>query len=773
MLCSASTARLATDLPDGHDLVDLGLYQLRGFDGRERLFQLVADGLERDFPRPRTIAAAPHNLPAPAASFVGREAECRKVHKLLDHHRLVNVVGPGGAGKTRLALEVARDLVPNFHDGVWFVDLAAITDPYLVAVAVAEVLGVRPEPGRPIMETLAEYVGSRNLLLFLDTCDAHLQAVTPFVTRLLAAGPGVRVLATSREPIGAPGELVWRIPPMAVTAPRRRQHAGRGGAAGRPGRGGPRRAGGRPGGDAAPAAGGPAPRRPAAGPGAGGRPAAAVLGRPAGRPARRPARHAGRGERPDRRVQHRDHRPAPAQHASGPPSTGPTGRCRPSAAALLRKLSVFAGPIDLSAVEWFAGTSSIDLAILVDKSLVIVDPGPTKADVSYRLLHPIKAFAARALVSAGEETDARDRHLEWALRVVNNVHTDAEGKPVTLSTYPLDQLAAEVRACLSWSVSAGRIRDGLRLAVQLDDWWRERGLAREGRLWLHRLLEKLPATGEEVPATELATAYQVFARHAGADGEYGDQLRLLVQAEEAAWRSGQASMIARVSASRGEALAALGREDEAERACRDVIDWAKARHVQSEALPAVFTLAQLLWRRGALAEAASELGAARAAASTHPTERGRRSIDMLLGLVALSRGDLIAAHDHIAVALRFRMTHGYHWAACEALTAMAVRCALGGEMTQAATLFGASQAARARLRSHQSAIGPMGQRHESAVRHIMGDAAFDAAYGEGAAMTLAEATAYALAVEHPDLRQALVRLSVDTDPTADLSLPTF
>ena len=146
---------------------------------------------------------------------------------------------------------------------------------------------------------------------------------------------------------------------------------------------------------------------------------------------------------------------------------------------------------------------------------------------------------------------------------------------------------------------------------------------------------------------------------------------------------------------------------------------------------------------------------------------------MLLGLVALSRGDLIAAHDHIAVALRFRMTHGYHWAACEALTAMAVRCALGGEMTQAATLFGASQAARARLRSHQGAIGPMGQRHESAVRHIMGDAAFDAAYGEGAAMTLAEATAYALAVEHPDLRQALVRLSVDTDPTADLSLPTF
>ena len=322
-------------------------------------------------------------------------------------------------------------------------------------------------------------------------------------------------------------------------------------------------------------------------------------------------------------------------------------------------------------------------------------------------------------------------------------------------------------------MTAGRIRDGLRLAVRLDDWWRERGLAREGRMWLFRLFEKLEATGEEVPAAELAVAYHVYALHAGADGEFGEQLRLLVQAEEAAWQSGHAAMIARVSACRGDALVALGREEEAERACRDVTDWARARRVDAEALPAVFCLATLLWKRGKLAEAATELGAARAAASTHPTERGRRSIDMLLGLVALSRGDLIAAHDHIVVALRHRMTHGYHWAACESLTAMAVRCALGGEMTQAATLFGAAQAARARLRSNQGAIGPMGRRHESAVRNTMGDAAFDASYGEGAAMTLAEATAYALAVEHPDLQHALVRLSIDTDPTTDLSLPTF
>src|SRR5262249_61670500 len=130
-----------------------------------------------------------------------------------------------------------------------------------------------------------------------------------------------------------------------------------------------------------------------------------------------------------------------------------------------------------------------------------------------------------------------------------------------------------------------------------------------------------------------------------------------VQGGAAAWRSGGAALIAGVSAGRGEAVVALGREDAAQRACRDVIDWARSRHVAAEALPAVFCLAQLLWRRGRLAEGATEVGAARVSASVHPTERGRRTVDLLVGLGARSPGGPIARPAHIAVARRVPVAH--------------------------------------------------------------------------------------------------------------------
>ncbi|RQX56964.1 adenylate/guanylate cyclase domain-containing protein, partial [Micromonospora chalcea] len=216
VLCSAATAKHAEPLPDGVSLLDLGLHRLRGFDDRERLFQLVAPGLERRFPRPRTADAAAHNLPTQVTSFVGRQAERAELGRLVEAYRLVTVLGAGGAGKTRLAVELASGIVEDYPDGVWFVDIAAVTDPGLVAFEIAAVLGLRPEPGRPMLDTLVEYAAPRRMLVLLDTCDAQTAASAEVISRLLAGGRGVRVLATSRESFGVPGEVVWRIPPLSV-----------------------------------------------------------------------------------------------------------------------------------------------------------------------------------------------------------------------------------------------------------------------------------------------------------------------------------------------------------------------------------------------------------------------------------------------------------------------------------------------------------------------------------------------------------------------------
>jgi class 3 adenylate cyclase len=216
VLCSAGTARVATPLPDRLGLWDLGLHRLRGFDGRERLFQLVAPGWERQFPRPRTEPAPPHNLPAAVTSFVGRQPEQTRLAELVSAYRLVTVVGAGGVGKTRLAVQVAAALVDAHPDGVWFLDLATVADPDGAALTLAATLGLRPEPGRNIWQTLADALTTRRLLLVLDSCDAQPGVVAPVVSRLLAAGPAVHVLATGRDAMVVAGEVVWRLPPLSL-----------------------------------------------------------------------------------------------------------------------------------------------------------------------------------------------------------------------------------------------------------------------------------------------------------------------------------------------------------------------------------------------------------------------------------------------------------------------------------------------------------------------------------------------------------------------------
>ncbi len=742
-------------LPSDAWLRDLGLYRLRGFDGHERLFQLVAPGLAGGFPRPRTDELASHNLPAPVTSFIGREKERARLVDLLAGHRLVTVVGAGGAGKTRLAVQVASGLVDSYPDGVWMVDLATVTDPGLVGVTVAATLGLRPEPGRPVVETLAEHMANRRLLLVLDTCDAHTRAVAPMVSQLLARGGGPRVLATSREPIGLPGEVVWGIPPLSLEPA--------------PG-GGPSDAvallvdrtvaarGGRPVGPAEP----PHLARIAAR--LDGHPLAIEL-------AATRLRVLGAAQLAER---------LDLELASGPVDllgTLDAGRGRsdnaadrhatleatvdwsyrtlaPRPARLLRALSVFARPVDLATAQWLLDDDPLDpLTVLVEKSLLHAEPAPAspggaEATYHYRMLDPIRAYAARALAAAGEEAATRDRHVTWCLDALARVRLGPDKQPVTLSLYRVDPLADEARAALRWSVAGGDARSGLLLASGLNQWWQERGLAREGRLWLFRLYGRAAETGEQIDPGLFATAYLVHALQAGADGAHVEELRFSHRAEEAARRAGDPGLLAQVLSARGYTLERLGQPDDAERVCREAISRAAEHGVPEDALFAVCCLARLRWLRGDLDGAAELLGAARAAEAARPEERGRRSVDMLLGMVALARGDLVAAHDHLVVALRSRMEYGFHTRATESVAAMAARCALGGDPRTAARLFGAVQAIRAqRADAAASSFSAYLGEQEAATRAALGDSAFDAEYAEGTRLTLADAVKVALAVD--------------------------
>jgi tetratricopeptide (TPR) repeat protein len=278
-------------------------------------------------------------------------------------------------------------------------------------------------------------------------------------------------------------------------------------------------------------------------------------------------------------------------------------------------------------------------------------------------------------------------------------------------------------------------------------------------MWLSRLYEQMDATGELVPDDELAAAYHAHSMQAGADGEYREELIFSQRAETAARRAGDPGLIARVLSHRGATLIDVGQVDEAERACREVIAWADRHRVAGEALFAVYTLAQLLWSRGDLDAAADLLATARPVEAARPLDRGRRTVDMLLGLVALARADLVAAHDHLVVALRSRMAYGFHSRACETINAMAVRCALAGDYATAARLFGAGEAVRTRLRCSAGPFGTYWMQRQAAVRGALGDLAFDEAYGEGSELSLEGAAALALTVEHPDLAPASPRFS--------------
>jgi predicted ATPase/class 3 adenylate cyclase len=220
IVSEATRSLVDRELPEGASFRDLGLHRLKDIAQPEHLHDIVIEGLPSDFPPPRTLDARPNNLPAQLTSFVGREEDIAEVRDLLGRTRLLTLTGPGGTGKTRLALQVAAEVITDYPDGAFFVDLSSLTDPALVPSAVAEALGVPEDPGNPILETVKVRLRDRNLLLIVDNFE-QVVAAGQAIEELLAAASKLKVIVTSRVVLGLRGEQEYVVSPLEPPDPER------------------------------------------------------------------------------------------------------------------------------------------------------------------------------------------------------------------------------------------------------------------------------------------------------------------------------------------------------------------------------------------------------------------------------------------------------------------------------------------------------------------------------------------------------------------------
>jgi predicted ATPase/DNA-binding SARP family transcriptional activator len=217
VLCSQATARVLEDrLPDGASLRGLGSHRLQDLARPEAVYQLCHPALAMNFPPLQSLEALPHNLPVQLTSFVGREQEIAQLTDLLRDQRLVTLTGAAGSGKTRLALQTSARVLTNYPDGVWLVELAGVLDSSAVVEAAASAMSVSQQPGETLVDAVLSFLRSKNLLMILDNCEHLLSGAARLAEEVLGTASGVRLLATSREPLGIRGERVLGVPSLQV-----------------------------------------------------------------------------------------------------------------------------------------------------------------------------------------------------------------------------------------------------------------------------------------------------------------------------------------------------------------------------------------------------------------------------------------------------------------------------------------------------------------------------------------------------------------------------
>lgn len=222
VLLSETSAQVVREhLPEESSLLDLGEHYLKGLTRPERIVQLVGPGLQKDFPPLHSIAIATNNLPTQLTSFIGREKEIAEIKALLDSSRLVTLTGSGGTGKTRLSIEVGAQELEHFANGVWMIELAALSDPGQIIPALAQAFGLQESPFSPLASLVSDHLCDKRLLLILDNCEHLIAACARLADDLLHQSAGLKMLASSREALGIAGEMAYYTPSLRDSESRR------------------------------------------------------------------------------------------------------------------------------------------------------------------------------------------------------------------------------------------------------------------------------------------------------------------------------------------------------------------------------------------------------------------------------------------------------------------------------------------------------------------------------------------------------------------------
>ena len=625
------------------ELLDLGPQRLKDLTAAERLYQLAGEGLERDFPPLKTLENRPTNLPVQPTAFLGREREISEVMSLLRRPdvRLLTLTGTGGTGKTRLALQAGAELVEEFPGGVYFVNLAALTDPALVLPTIAQTLGVQERPDEPLSETLAAYFRERELLLLLDNFEQVAEAALA-VAAVLGAAPTVKALVTSRAPLHLAAEREFPVAPLAEEEALHlfleRAQAVR-------------------------------PDFTVDG----NRPQLAEICRrldylplaielAAARVKLLPP--GALLERLDARLKlltggarDRDERQRTLRAAIDWSHTLLT----PDEQVLFRRLAVFAGGRTLEAIEEVCNSEGeLDVfeavASLVDKSLLRQEE-LEGAEPRFVMLETIHEYARERLDGAGETEDVSRRHAAYFLRLAEKAKPELDTADSPRWLARLEAEHDNFRSALAWLASDGDREIGLRLAAALWKFWQLHGHLVEGRGWLESVLAR---AGEGIgkareDALKGLSAIAAFS---------GDPVAALTASEQGlalARARGDVQQVASFLNSVAVDLKNLGHVERARAALEESLSLARDAELQVDEANSLLNLASLCIETGAPDEASDRAAEALAIYGRLGDLEGKLIALHALAVVELERREWQRARigfaDSLDVANRARVGH--------------------------------------------------------------------------------------------------------------------